>query len=260
MYILITGSANGIGKAIADQFLKNGHQVIGCDISETHQLQHPAYTPVYMDMASDASVAKAKPQILKLTQHIDVIIHNAGITDYYPLADTSTEKIRKVTNINAFGLHRLVHHFWHYLPEGKGKVISISSESIRFPGAFQPYQISKIALEALNDTLRQELLLVNRQMVIIRPGATQTNLMEQLYDIHLPDGPFKSYLKTFAETAAKYTGTIRPPEKLAQKVYQVAIKKHSRRVYNFYNNPVLRVLGLFPKGLKDYFFQKSVKG
>lgn len=260
MYILITGSANGIGKALAEQFLKHEHQVIGCDIASTHQIQHSNYHPIHMDMGSDASVASAKPQILDLTEQIDVVIHNAGITDYYPLADTATDKVRKVTNINAWGLHRLVHQFWRYLPEGKGKVISISSESVRFPGPFQPYQISKIALEALHESLRQELSLVNRQMIIIRPGAMQTHLMEQLYNIHLPEGEFQPYLRKFSETAAKYTGTIRPPTQLAQKVYQVALKNRPRSVYHFYNNPLLRVLGWLPTGLKDYFLRKSLKG
>ncbi|MEM6725802.1 MAG: SDR family NAD(P)-dependent oxidoreductase [Bacteroidota bacterium] len=258
MFILITGSANGIGKAIAEAFLQHGDQVIGCDIASQHTIQHVNYYPILMDVSSDESVEQAVQVVLDLTDQLDVIIHNAGITDYFPLSDTPTAKLRHINNINAWGLHRLVHHFWKHLPKGNGKVISISSESVHFPGPFQPYQISKITLEALHESLRHEMGLVDRKMVIIRPGAMQTALMEQLYDIHLPEGPFKKYLQRFATTATEYTGTIRPPEKLAQKVLQVALTKHPKKVYHFYNNPLLKVLGWLPPRLKDYFMRKSL--
>ena len=69
MKILITGTSQGIGKAIAELFLQNGHCVIGIDRQEA-SIQHSAYTHVLCDVRDKEHL----PEI----DSVDVLINNAG--------------------------------------------------------------------------------------------------------------------------------------------------------------------------------------
>lgn len=69
MKVLITGTAQGIGKAIAQCFLDNGHQVFGMDREES-TIGHPAYTHFVCDVRDQENY----PQI----ENVEILINNAG--------------------------------------------------------------------------------------------------------------------------------------------------------------------------------------
>ena len=69
MKILITGTSQGIGKAIAERFLKNGHEVIGIDRQEK-SIVHPAYTHHVCDIRDYEN--------LPTVEGVNVLVNNAG--------------------------------------------------------------------------------------------------------------------------------------------------------------------------------------
>jgi len=69
MKILITGTSQGIGKAIAELFLENGHNVIGID-RQLQSIEHAAYTHIHCDIRDTDSL----PQI----DDVEILINNAG--------------------------------------------------------------------------------------------------------------------------------------------------------------------------------------
>lgn len=71
MKIIVTGSSQGIGKAIAEKFLKEGHEVIGFDIKENTILS-PNYTHIVRDLSD---FEKPWPYLGK----IDILINNVGV-------------------------------------------------------------------------------------------------------------------------------------------------------------------------------------
>ena len=70
MRILITGTSSGIGKAIAEKFLKEGHDVIGFDIKPA-SITHSKYTHICMDIRDKADFPEFAP--------FDIVINNAGV-------------------------------------------------------------------------------------------------------------------------------------------------------------------------------------
>ena len=69
MLVLITGSSKGIGKAVAERFLKEGHEVIGLDLLPA-SINHPKYTHYVCDIS--------KKKNLPSLEGVEIIINNAG--------------------------------------------------------------------------------------------------------------------------------------------------------------------------------------
>ena len=72
-------------------------------------------------------------------------MNNAGISDFFPITEKSKESLEKMFAINTFGAVNVVRTFLSHLIESKGRVINISSESVRLPAAFHPYACSRAA-------------------------------------------------------------------------------------------------------------------
>ena len=70
MRVLITGTSSGIGKGIADKFLKEGYTVIGIDRREA-SIQHECYTHICMDIRDKTQYPELAP--------FDIVVNNAGV-------------------------------------------------------------------------------------------------------------------------------------------------------------------------------------
>ncbi len=68
MNVVVSGSSGGIGRAIAERFLRGGHSVFGFDLLE-RAIDHPAYRHFVFDLRSD-QVPELPP--------VDILINNAG--------------------------------------------------------------------------------------------------------------------------------------------------------------------------------------
>ena len=69
MKILVTGSAGGIGQAVCEKFLKEGHEVTGMDIKES-VISHPVYTHVVHDIRNEDY-----PEV----SAVEILVNSAGI-------------------------------------------------------------------------------------------------------------------------------------------------------------------------------------
>lgn len=262
-FVLVTGAAGGLGKAIVSLYLEKEWNVIGLDINSTVNSLSAQnnYFPFNIDIGNKESVEQCFTTIKTITSTIDVLINNAVIQQFFPLSTCDDKKIQELYNINVFGILRITQATIPFLISAKGRVINISSESVKFPSLFQPYQASKIAMEAIHKTLRQELYLLGIKMVLIRPGAINTPILERTKNIPpAQQGEmFEKEFKNFSNQAAKYIGKSSTPEKVAKKIFLISVRKNPKGIYHYKNNYLLTLMSLIPDSWMLRFVKKSVE-
>ena len=133
MRILITGTSSGIGKGIAEKFLKEGHHVTGFDRKEA-SLQNPHYTHICLDIREKAHYPALEP--------FDIVINNAGVQNEEDI-DVNLKGTIAITE--TYGIHSSIH-----------SVLMIGSASGHNGSEFPEYVASKggILSYTKNDALR----------------------------------------------------------------------------------------------------------
>lgn len=261
--VLITGAASGLGAATAALFIRNGYRVVSTDIvyEEINDERPGAESLIFpMDVSSYESVKRVGIALKELGISIDILINNAGVFDLYPLTEIDTATLVKILQINALGASRLIRAFLPDLMINNGRVIQISSESVKIPGLFQPYQVSKILLEAYSRSVRQELALKGIHLVLVRPGAIRTGLYKELasYENPIRNSRFDNEFERFVKKTSKFVGRILRPEQVAVIIFRAATVSKPKYIYRINNNPLLSLLSLLPDRFMDRMVLKMV--
>jgi len=177
--VLITGTALGIGKSTAEYLIDKGHIVYGGDIliEENLYLNDIGGTALEMDVTNQNHIDNAVKKIISEEGRIDVLVNNAGLGVYGAIEDVSMEDIYYQYDVNLFGLARVTKAVLPYMREKEsGTIINISSVLGETYGPLAGWYLStKHALEGWSDALRVELKKFDIDVVIVQPGAINTN-------------------------------------------------------------------------------------
>lgn len=177
--VLITGTAYGIGKSTAELLIDKGHIVYGGDIlvEENLYLNDIGGTALEMDVTNQEHIEKAINQIISEQGRVDVLVNNAGLGVYGAIEDVSMEDIYYQYDVNLFGLARVTKAVLPYMREKEsGLIINISSVLGETYGPLAGWYLStKHALEGWSDALRVELKEFDIDVVVVQPGAINTN-------------------------------------------------------------------------------------
>lgn len=196
--IIITGTSRGIGKALAEHFLKTGKLVLG--ISRTCSLSHPNYTHIHLDLVDEKAVKAF--QFPNLAGESEVVfIHNAGtIGKIQRVSDQQELDLQEVFQINLFSGAELVHGLFQYLPlDKKLTVIFISSGAGKRPiPSWAAYCASKAAVDLWLRTVQAEESEKGRSITCysIAPGVVDTEMQQTIR--RTPETDFSS-LNRFVE-------------------------------------------------------------
>ena len=177
--ILITGTAYGIGRSTAEYLLDKGHIVFGGDIlvEENLYLNDIGGIALEMDVTNQEHIDKAVQQIINEYGRIDVLVNNAGLGVYGAIEEVTMEDAYYQYDVNLFGLARVTKSVLPHMRKQKsGTIINISSVLGETYGPLAGWYLSsKHALEGWSDALRVELKEFDIDVVIVQPGAINTN-------------------------------------------------------------------------------------
>lgn len=180
MKVLVTGASSGIGRATVEWLASRGHQVLAgarkaADLAELGTLAN--VTPLKLDV-TDPADAQAALQALG-DGGLDGLVHNAGIGEIGFFASWSDEDLRRIFEVNVFGVARLTRVLLPRIVQAQGRIVHVGSQggSITMP-CYGPYTMTKHALEAMNESLRQECAPHGVSVSIVQPGAVSTRIGE----------------------------------------------------------------------------------
>jgi NAD(P)-dependent dehydrogenase (short-subunit alcohol dehydrogenase family) len=190
---LITGGSQGLGKVIAEFFLREGANVVICARSEKELLatrdelakKFPAQKVLAKtcDVSNEAQVNDLFAFALREMGSLNALVLNAGI--YGPMGATESVDLnewKRALDINLFGVllpSRAV--IPHFKKNGRGKIIVLSGGGATNPlPNISSYAASKAAVVRLMETLAEELKSFRVDVNAIAPGALATRLVDEV--------------------------------------------------------------------------------
>jgi NAD(P)-dependent dehydrogenase (short-subunit alcohol dehydrogenase family) len=134
-----------------------------------------------MDVDSDESVKVAFGQILAQGP-VDVLVNNAGIERTGAIEETPLADFRTCMETNYFGAIRCIQAVMRPMRErGSGAIINVTSVAGKISvSPMGPYSASKFALEALSESLAQELKVFGVRVAIVEPGIIDTRMARNI--------------------------------------------------------------------------------
>lgn len=181
--VIVTGGTDGIGKALVEKLLDAGAKVSTCgrNHDKLYQLQKQFPSAALHTMVADVSSENDCRRLIELTIKafgaIDILINNAGISMRAEISEASVDVIRKVMDVNFFGVVYCTKFSLPYLLERKGTIVGISSIAgyRGLPGR-SGYSASKHALQGWLESIRTELLDTGVNVMWVCPGFTSSNI------------------------------------------------------------------------------------
>ena len=179
--VLVVGVRGGVGAAVAQQLIQQGHTVIGSVRSADQFDEIRAAIPgiselLAFDMADPEGFQPALATRFGNARLAGVIIC-AAQSIYGPLETFSIAGFKRIMDINATSCLAIYQACMPALQKAQGRLVMVSSYSgmVTFP-FFGVYQASKFALEALGDVMRLEAAEFGVKVVLVEPGGIDTEM------------------------------------------------------------------------------------
>ncbi len=183
--VLVTGANSGIGESAAVAYQEAGAKVFGLarrkEALEAARQKHPLIHWLLADVANERDVNAAVGALLKEAGSLDVVVNNAGIGTFTPLADSTADAVRAQFEVNVFGPTFVTRAALPALKASKGSVLNIGSAAGHktMPNASH-YGATKAALESLTRSWAMELAPHGVRVNLIAPGPTDTPVFGKL--------------------------------------------------------------------------------
>ena len=190
---IITGAANGIGKAVATMYAGKGFQTVLADIDSENgeklqaslKRKNPDALFVRCDVSDPQSIEHLVKTVKDQYGRIDVLINNAGISDFTPPDELTVEEWDRVLNTNLRSSFLLTRAAIQLMKEnGGGSVVNIAStRALMSEKNSEAYAASKGGLLALTHSMAVSYAGENITINCISPGWIHTGDYEKLRDI-----------------------------------------------------------------------------
>jgi NAD(P)-dependent dehydrogenase (short-subunit alcohol dehydrogenase family) len=185
--VVVTGASTGIGKAAAIQLARHGFRVFAgvrkeSDAEALRGERVDGLEPLKLDVVDAASIAQARETVAAALGDAGLwgLVNNAGVAVTAPLEFVPLDELRRQLDVNVVGQVAVIQAFMPALRTARGRIVNISSIGGRVAAPlFGPYSASKVALEAISDSLRREVRPWGMHVSVVQPGAIATPIWDK---------------------------------------------------------------------------------
>jgi len=178
----ITGASRGFGRIWAEAALQRGDQVTAtarklADVADLKERFGDAVLPLALDVTDSEQVPQIVEHAFKHFGRLDVLVNNAGTSLFAATEEASDEQIRSLFDANYLGMVRVLRAVLPLLRrQGSGHILGVSSGlGITALPLIGFYCATKWAVEALHESLAQEVRPFGIKVTLVEPGAYATD-------------------------------------------------------------------------------------
>jgi NAD(P)-dependent dehydrogenase (short-subunit alcohol dehydrogenase family) len=244
---VVTGASTGIGRASALRLDRLGWSVFAGvrrdeDAEDLRAAGSERLQPIRLDVTDEDGVGAVAEEVgEKAGDGLDGLVNNAGIAVPGPLETLALDDFRRQLEVNLTGQLAVTQAMLPLIRAGRGRIVFISSIGGRMASPFLgAYSASKFAIEAVGDTLRQELQPWSIHVSLVEPGSVATPIWgkgEREAD-EMEDRAPESQLRLYGEKIERFRRTVRKtaergvdPEKVADRVEHALTSPRPRTRY-----------------------------
>ena len=257
--VLITGCSSGIGRALAEEFLRTGHRVAATarTVESIADLDDSRALLSRMDVTRADDIERVTTEVLAWAGRIDILVNNAGWGLIGPVAELELEDLRLQLETNVVGPVALIRAVAPQLAaQRSGRIVNVGSVSgvtaTPFAGA---YCASKGALHLLSDALRMELAPFGIEVITVQPGAVASSFAPRAVRglERYRSGSLYSAVANFIEARARLSeNRATPAADFAREVVAAVTRPRPPAVLRVgRGSQLLPAIGRLPSRLRD---------
>ena len=211
---LITGSSRGLGRALAEAVLAEGHMLVAtartpAQLAPLTERYRDRVRAIALDVTDMGSARAAVQAAVDTFGRLDVLVNNAGYGDIASIEDVSDADFRAQIETNLFGVVNLTKSVLPVMrAQGSGHIIQISSIGGRrgTPG-LSAYQTAKWGVEGFSEVLAKEVGPLGIKVTIIEPGGFRTDWSGSSMTIRFSRPEYDATVGAVARFQREYSGT-----------------------------------------------------
>jgi len=262
-YVLVTGSSGGIGKEVVKDLINKGYYVIGIDLVDS-KFENNNFKFYKCNLQNFTDIESLLEKVKSITNHLDAIYNLAGIFELQTMLEGSDEDLKKIIDINFFGVYKINKTLLPLLDK-QSRIIVFSSECARYsPQPFNGYYaLSKIIVDKYADVLRRELNYLDIKVIKVQTGAIKTKLLEGVndkYQMLVDSTPYhKKPLIKLKKLMDNEINKQLDPHYVSIRLAKLMDKKHPKLLYKIKNSFKLRFLNALPEKIQDFIYVRVIK-